>query len=124
MHRRLVVEVLPLVVKEADYMILVALEGLAGCLRAQMDHTAPAELAKEAQRHVPVLNARAGRLVDTHTLVAEVQCTARLHHKQAGYTETSPTFTQTLCRTKVALAFHFAFELAQRFSHVRAKLAV
>lgn len=75
MHRRVVVEVLPLVVKEADRKILVALEGLADCLRAQMDHTAPAELAKEAQRHAPVLSAQtvcAGLPHDTQTLAAGI----------------------------------------------------
>lgn len=92
MHRQVVVGVLPLVVKEVDRKILVALEGLAGCLRAQMDHRAPAELAKEAQRHVPILSAQAvrpGLPVGNQTLVALIYCTARLHCKRAGQTETS-----------------------------------
>ena len=107
MRRRVVVEVLPLVVKEGDQMTLVALEGLAGCPRAQMDHTAPAELAKEAQRQVPVLNAqvvRAALPVDTPALVAGSQYTARLHHKQAGQTETSLVSLSPLYRIKVALS--------------------
>ena len=106
MHRRVVVEVLPLVVKEADRKILVALEGLAGCLRAQTDHTAPAELAKEVQRHAPVLNAQvvcAGLPVDAQALVAGIQYTARSHHKQAGQTETCLGSLIPLFRIKVAL---------------------
>ena len=47
-HLRVVAEVPPLVVKEVDHKPLMVSEGSAGCLRAQMDHRAPDELAREA----------------------------------------------------------------------------
>ena len=112
-HRRVVVEVLPLVVEEEDRKILVALEDFAGCLRAQTDHIAPAELAKEAQRHVPVLNSqveRPGLPVGTQTLVAGFDYTARLHHRKAGQAETSLGSPRPLYRIKAA--FEFEVELA------------
>ena len=87
--RQVAVEVRLLVVMEVDLM---AWEGLADCLRARMDRTARAELAEEAERHVPVLNGRAvcGELpADTHSVAAGIQCTARWHHTKADQAETS-----------------------------------
>lgn len=90
--RQVAVEVRPLVVKEVDRKFLMAWEGLPGCLRARMDRTARAELAEEAERHVPVLSGRAvygGLPADTHSVAAGIQCTARLHHTKADQAETS-----------------------------------
>lgn len=91
-HRQVVGEEFPLVVKEALRKHLVIREGCAGCLHAQKDHTSPAVPAAEAQTCVPAVGAltvRVGKPADNPTQLAGPHHTVRLHHMQPDRTETT-----------------------------------
>ena len=91
-HRLLVGEEFPLVVKEALHKNPMAREGSAGCLHAQTDHTSRAVPAAEAQRGVPgigTVTVQGGKPAGNPTQPAGSHYTVRLHHLQLDRTETT-----------------------------------